>query len=52
MHNKNAYWFAGDQIRKKETNKQFSQHPTCIQVSPTNDENACDSVWVVRSIKH
>lgn len=46
MHNKNAYYFADDQIQKRESNTQFSQHPTCIRVNPTKDEKACIPVWV------
>lgn len=47
MQNKNAYCLGGDQIQRKETNKQYSQYPTCLQVSPTKDENACFPVGVL-----
>lgn len=47
MQNKNAYCFGGEQIQRKETKNEFSQHPICLQVSPTKDENACISVWVL-----
>lgn len=34
MKTKNAYCFGGDQIQRKDTNKQFSQHPTCLRGYP------------------
>lgn len=46
MKTKNAYCFGGDQIQRKDTNKQFSQHPACLPGYPKKDENACISVWL------
>lgn len=48
MKTKNAHCFSSDQIQRKETNKQFSQHPTCLPGEPNKDENACISVWLLQ----